>query len=389
MNRILLAGIDTLEVGYSISEFFLTESEIEQLTMAKTSAGLRSQSNTPSKEIITFRDRQFVVMSFGTSRHSFILENEDITIKLNPRSRGGHPYPEVHITYRAESLWRKGWQYAADEVGKWIRSWARVIDEKIARADLCADIEASMPELSRNFEEVMCRAKNREEYIEKNIEMSRHVSGHKCTGYTFGKGGNISINIYNKTHEVLKSNKQWFYELWKHAIPELKNKSIIKIWPKDISVTRVEARCRRKFLKSMQINTIDDLKKCQADLWRYLTNDWMTVRDLGVDKNHSRWSISTFWATIQDALKFIGDITGITRLKQMRPRYQHLINLCRGVLVSIGANAIASIHGPGDERLPGIYGRRILGRELAKIIRSDFFIQDIENRSVILGSSIF
>jgi len=388
MIKVLLAGIDTLEVGYGVSEFRFEEAEIEELVSAKLNAGDRSQSSCPTKKIITFRGRQFVIKPFGTARHPFILENSDITLKLNPKARAGRAFPEIHVIFRSECLWRNGWEFAADNVGSWIRTWARVDHDKVARADLCADIAEPIPELTRTFEEIMCRAKNREEFVDKYIEMTKHVSGHLCTGYTFGKGGSISINIYNKTHEVLKSHKEWFYNLWRQSSPEIVGQGN-NSWPEEVPVTRVEARLRRKFLKSMQVDTMTDLKNCQADLWRYITGDWMSIREPGKDRNRSRWAISKFWSIVRSALGIIGRLSGVTRIKQIKPRLLQLRTLGRGVLVSIGAYAVAALSSSGGNMPSGVYGRRFVRRELVRMLKSDYFDQDIEKRAVLFGARMF
>ena len=49
-------------------------------------------------------------------------------------------------------------------------------------------------------------------------------------------------------------------------------------------MTRVEAQCRRNFLRSMQVETISDMDRTLPDIWTHFTS-WLTLRDQNNDRN--------------------------------------------------------------------------------------------------------
>ena len=108
-------------------------------------------------------------------------------------------------------------------------------------------------------------------------------------------------------------------------------------------MTRVEFQCRREYLKTMQTNTVQDLIYQIADLWRNLTYEWLILREIGNDSHRDRWALTEFWKLVQDSLDCFGEITGITRLTQQRPKYQKISRQLRGHLVSLFALAMGSM----------------------------------------------
>ena len=89
----------------------------------------------------------------------------------------------------------------------------------------------------------------------------------------------------------------------------------------------------------MQCETAHDLFAQLPDLWRYLSQEWLTIRRPGNDTNRSRWSISKFWKCIQNGLSKFGKVTGIARLKQLKPRIEALERQAKGIIVSMAALA--------------------------------------------------
>jgi len=77
-------------------------------------------------------------------------------------------------------------------------------------------------------------------------------------------------------------------------------------------VWRIEAQIRRLILKQYHINTIEDLHKKKADLWKYITDDWLTLR-YPDNENQSRRTVHEFWQLVQECTKLFGSITGAKR----------------------------------------------------------------------------
>jgi len=317
MPNVLLAGVDTLEVGFNVKEFLFTTEEWQMLTDAKHAAQgtMFDSGGTP----VTLRGHKFSVNPRGGRGYEFVLVNDDLRIQLAERADSGRVYPEIHIRWSSQYLWRYGWQAAYTYVRNWVYDWADVSREKVSRADLCVDLNLPLPDVGLKEGEVVTRArKNKEFYIQ------HYFDGLDETGYSFGKG-DLQSRIYNKLIEVEHSHKAWFRELWRKAG-----------WDGSSPVTRVEFQARRDFLKTMQIETVEDLEMQLADLWKYSTN-WVSLREQSSDSNRRRWPVKAFWAVVCGAVPCFGAVTGIVRIAQRKPRMESLTRTVRGCLVTMAA----------------------------------------------------
>ena len=126
--------------------------------------------------------------------------------------------------------------------------------------------------------------------------------------------------MYDKKKEVTISGKKWFAHLWKE-----------KGWEKGEAVTMVEFQCRRKILRMMQIETIEDL--C------------------------------------------FGNTIGVSRLKQMQARKDILERNLRGYVFSLAALAMKSM--PGSDMA---YGKSYVTYFLESVIEDRSFEQEVQKR---------
>jgi len=317
MPKVLLAGVDTLEVGFNVKEFRLTAEEWQMLADAKHAAQgtMFDSGGTP----VTLRGHKFSVNPKGGVGYEYVLQNNDLRIRIAERANSGRTYPEVHVRWSSEYLWRYGWRGVYTYVRNWVYDWADVTSEKVSRADPCLDINSPLPEVNLKGGEVVTRARKNEEFA-----IQHHFDGLDETGYSFGKG-DLKCRIYNKLIEIEHSHKAWFQELWRK-----------QGWDGSSAVTRVEFQARRDFLKSMQIETVEDLEMQLADIWKYFT-DWVSLRDQSSDSNRRRWPLKAFWAVVCGAVPCFGVVTGIVRIAQRRPRMDSLARMGRGVLVTMAA----------------------------------------------------
>jgi hypothetical protein len=352
----LIAGIDTLEIGYCISEFSLTEQEWEEIENAK----VNSQATAYEKGIaIIFHGFNLTVLRSGSPRYKYILSNEDFDICIFTEARKGSSFPEIKVRFKSQFLWRNGWIDAVKKIDKWLRTWADVSEVKISRIDITVDFLGPFPVLSPELKEVVTRGKHKREYG--NYE--RYSQGKRQNGYKFG-ANDILCRIYNKTLEILHSEKKWFEDLWSK-----------QGYKKGDEVTRVEFQCRRRIIKRLQIKTIDDLFLIVPDLWRYLTCEWMTIRIVQDDSHRTRWPISSFWLTVQGAVTCFGEVTGVSLLRQLIPKKEILERQGRGLILSIGALASKSLAGSDIK-----YGKRYLRYIFNKWLNDPNFDSEIEKR---------
>jgi len=317
MTKVLVASVDTLVVGFNVKEFLLTTEEWVILKEAKQAAQgtMFDSGGTP----VTLRGHKFSVNPRGGRGYEFVLVNDDLRIQLAERADSGRVYPEIHITWRSQYLWRDGWRAAYVHVRDWVNGWADVGSEKVSRADLCVDLNLPLPDVDLRSQEVVTYAKKKKEFY-----IQHYLDGLDETGYSFGQG-DLSCRIYDKLAEIEHSHKAWFQEVWrKHG------------WDGSSPVTRVEFQARRDFLKTMQIETVEDLEMQLADLWKYCVN-WVSLRDRSSDSNRRRWPVKPFWAVVCGVVHAFGVVTGVVRIAQRRPRMDSLVRMGRGCLVTLAA----------------------------------------------------
>lgn len=354
---VLLAGVDTLAVGFEIAEFKLTAFEWEALANAKNFAGQggRSADGVP----VTFRGRRFVMKPKGATGYEYLLENDDVAIKIAARAGGGSSFPEVYVTFRQSFLWRFGWQSCFMRTRQWIDEWAHVVGEKVSRVDLCIDIPEALPDISIRAGEVVSRARGRKEFY-----IQHHLDGLDETGYVFGKGDALG-RVYDKRAEISKNNKGWFEDIWRR-----------RGWDGVSPVTRIEFQVRRDFIKDMQIESAADLADILPDMWRYFTDEWLSLRDASTDTNRSRWQVKPFWRTVASALHSFGIVAGVRRVTQRKPRVDALVTGLRGYAVSLAALVVNNQAGKRPRE-----GRKWVREKLREFMDDDEFLENVEARS--------
>jgi len=136
----------------------------------------------------------------------------------------------------------------------------------------------------------------------------------------------IKLKIYHKSLEILLSGKDWFHDLWNLNV--------------STGVWRVEFQIRRDLLRSLDIDTVDDLLAKAADLWRYLTTEWFSLRLLD-DPNATRRTVHPWWEVVQQCEERFGTGTGSCHRRQRQPsaKIEPSINLIAGLLVGVAARA--------------------------------------------------
>lgn len=315
---LVLCGVDTLEVGYALSGS-LSDEDVALLEDAKAKAQAKQFDSAGFP--VLFHGRAFRMMPRGISGKEWRLQNDDVSMALARQWRGGAVYPELHVRFWSEYLWRQGWEAAEARVRAWVETWATVVGDKVSRVDLTVDHACPCPDLDIRSREISGTVVRRDDYAS-----GSHARGHDLTGYTFG-GGNMVARIYDKKKEAKQRSKEWFYPMWE-----------TNGWDGKSPVTRTEFEFKRAMLKQWQVTSVSDLSACMADLWRFATEKWLVLRTrAGQDSNYRRWPVSEFWKSVQDAGKTFGEVTGVARLEQVQPELQRLLRSARGNMASAAA----------------------------------------------------
>lgn len=360
MYTVLGSGVDSLVIGFCVSQYRDIEN-FKILEQAKIDAGEKLFGGKGTS--ITWFGKPFVVHARGTKGYEWVLENGDVSICIARKAEGGRIYPEIYVTFRAEYLWANTARTAVYDIKHWIGTWAIVVGDKVSRCDLCIDLEMSMPSINLT-QDVVTRARGKTEYYG-SLPAEHYVNGQRDTGYRFGQGSIIG-RIYDKSLEVVISQKEWFQTIWS-----------TNGWNGESSVVRVEFQCRRDFLKEMSVDDFWSLTERMGDIWRYCAQDWLTIRTPGNDSHRYRWAMKDWWNTITNSFDLFGEAYGIVRYKKNSFRYEHLMKQARGVLLT--AAAVCGIS------LGTNYGCKQIDFETDKWFNSKEFKVEVQNRMALVG----
>ena len=304
-----------------MSKFNLTDEDWAALNDAKEKA--KAPAFKSSGQVINFRDINFVMRPAGQKPYTYILQHNDLTVKIAQQVSRGR-FPEIFIEFRSQLLWRFSHRHAYLFIKEWISTWAVVVNDVVSRADLAIDLSGC---LDVGIENVISRVRKGKVYLQflpiKEGEIYHY--GSKVTGWTFGSGP-LVMRIYDKLSESKISHKEWFHDLWKEGG-----------WDEKSDVTRVEIQMRRDFLKEFEVGTFESFEKSLGDIFRYVTEDWFSLREPSTDKNRSRWPVTPLWSEVQGAIKDFGKTHGQIRGRIKEGKRNVLIPQAAGLITSIGA----------------------------------------------------
>ncbi len=320
--KVVNCGIDSLVIGFLIAEYRDSQA-FAKLGEAKAKAGEKLFGGKGSS--VTWFGRDFVVLARGTKGYEWVLQNGDVVVCIAREAHHGSVYPEVYVTFRAEYLWREGHVVAVTEFRQWLESWAVVKGDRVSRCDLCMDIQMEMPKIDL-AREAVTRARGKVGYYP---ECEHYVAGRRENGYRIGSGELIA-RIYDKSLEITLSQKQWFQTIWS-----------TNGWNGESRVIRVEFQARRDFLKEMLVDSFQSLCERLADMWRYYTRKWLTIRVPSSDSHRDRWPLADWWQVVQGGLSLFGKAYGVLRNRQHEFKRGRMMKQVKGMLVSILAESSA------------------------------------------------
>ena len=284
----LICGIDTLDVGFYVNWSANWEDQKKRFDERKLEAhgtdgnliditGIRPHIFYPGGKAPNYRYHVKY-----PEYHAFIAISKSATQS-----------PNIYISFTSEALhWEHSEHELIDLVKHDIESLGgHTITHKISRCDLYADFRISGG-LNLDFmrSHMVGRAKN----------TSQFMNGDQLeTFYAGNKSSPIQIRIYDKGKEIKKKGSEGRWLL---------------LWFIDDSqdVWRIEAQIRRQVLKQFRINKIDDLIKKKADLWRYITHDWFSLRNQD-NENQARRTVHELWKNVQSCVKYFGAEEGTKR----------------------------------------------------------------------------
>lgn len=308
----MLAGIETLDFGVYVEFDRTWPRVVAQLEKLK-----RAAKGTPGKIIAQGR---CAMLPGGKPNYPFQVQFADFQLWLSPKQVPEGETPNVFISLGARLLWESGVRQAVDQAlaGLVELTDGTVRSCRMSRCDLTADFywaQGLTDEFLRRY--AVMRSRSTKLYLKDDQIESFYVGA---------KDADIQLRIYHKSAEILHSGKDWFHDLWNLD-------ALSGVW-------RVEFQARRDLLRSLDIDSVDDLLAKAADLWRYLTTEWFSLR-LHDDPNATRRTVHPWWATVQACDEQFGTVSGPCHRRQRQPssKIEPSINLMAGLLVGVAARA--------------------------------------------------
>jgi len=286
--KVISCGIDTLDFGVYIDWQGDWDTMLALFDSRKASAfgtdGILIQDDG-------VRDHLFLPSGKPPS-YRYHLQFPEYHLFIGISREPKHDTPNVYVSFNSETLWSRGTAEAVklllcdlDSMGGLFRGL------KPSRCDICVDIYIPGG-LRRDFLESFMVSRGRKT----NAFMNGDVLE---TFYAGAKDAPIQIRIYNKGLEIgKKATEQRWLDIWQVD-------DSTDIW-------RFEFEIKRAALREFQINSFPDLEKKIADLWRYLTEEWFSLRYPDNEKTERR-GLHPLWLDVRGCSEQLGEQSGGTR----------------------------------------------------------------------------
>jgi hypothetical protein len=279
-GQFLACGIDTLQLSLQID---WTDSDWEARKAVLEAEKLRAVGTNGSIS----SDFSYLMFPSGKPpSYRWHLQFPEFHLYLGAsESVQGHQTNGL-VQLLSKALWSQGLTGVLEQLHVALERWGgRITAMKPSRCDLAADFLLERPLI---LDEIL------EERVPSNVAHSHHMRDVKTleTFYHGAKQSPVQLRIYDKKWEVATHrDKVWFHEIWGPTT--------------DREVWRVEYQMRREILRQLRIDTIEELQRQLAGLWRYLTHDWFSLRR--ADNAHTtRRTINPWWRTVVETAERFG-----------------------------------------------------------------------------------
>ncbi len=264
----IASGIDTLIISL--------RGELSDELVANLGAAKSTAAELQSSVDFNLGGVEWQLQPWGFGKYSFNLMHEfgilGITtsgslpmMRWQPRAEALHALGPLAI-----SLWLVG--LAESEVGP--------VNTGVSRVDVNAD-----------FQGVVFNHTDKESFVTYAKSSRANWDQDVFSGFSFGSRGSksVSARIYDKTLEIAKKGGTYWFEYWGD------------LYDPDQPVWRIEYEFHRTFLRKFGIDTLEQVFSSLGGLWKYGTDNWLSLRVPTLDETRARWPVDEMWQSIQNA----------------------------------------------------------------------------------------
>lgn len=290
---ILRSGVDTLQLSFRGELYQDAQIRLSELKVLAQSSDKGEQAFAQME----LDGELFSVLPRGSGRFVFTLVNPCFRISL---SDGKGAMPVAFVQVQSELLTKSGHRFALQRLKPIISQLASISESpSISRMDICVDFSTwfDMESISRHH--WVTRAKRISQYVEAN----------RFTGWSIGLKGSVACRLYDKTAEILVTDKLYMQGLW-----------IDCGWDGSTPVWRLEFEVKREALRQYEAGEIEDLEILAAGLWSHLTHSWLrlTIPSEG-DETRSRWDTHPLWRSLSTVDFGALDVPALQRVRNTNP----------------------------------------------------------------------
>ena len=275
-TKVLRTGVDSLYLSYR----GLLNPESEEMLLKLKMLAQSEDPEDKAKAVYELNDHHFEVKDKGKGRFPFVLVDNWYHLQVSRSS--SQAMPMLYVQVASEILSRSGVRPSVINLTSVAMRLGKLDGlATVSRVDLCVDFVTNqdLTNLPRNS------------WVTRANLVSTHYEKNEFTGYTFGMGGRLSCRLYNKTLEIEKSGKDYFFPLWAEGG-----------WDGESTVWRLEYQFKREILNEIGIRSVQDLQDKKGSLWSLANDGWLRLTlPLESDQTKSRWPNHPVWQILSNA----------------------------------------------------------------------------------------
>lgn len=286
-TRVLVGGVDSLYLSYRGSLRLGVEKLLGQFKQQAQSRDpeLRALAQYPVGNYL------FEVSDKGSRRFAFVLTDSSYRVELAKSS--AESLPLAHVQVSSVALAAYGVERCVRELTSILAQLGSVDGAPtVSRADLFVDAVTCW-DLSRIEDE---------QWVTRAHDLARYGDQGQRSGYAVGRGGDLSLRLYDKALEIRKHGKAHAVRAWERSG-----------WDGQETVWRTEVQLRRNVLREFAVQSVPELLARSGELWHYALEKWCRLSVPSADdQTRSRWPMHPFWAAITNASDF-GSVGSVGR----------------------------------------------------------------------------
>jgi len=308
--RVRSTGVDTLNLAVKGP---VRKQVWELVGEAKAQAQTSADS-----ELIDFpvTGQAFLLRPHGVRGYTYWLSSPDFELMLGTSEKFPAVLVQMHSAYMHSMGVDGSLRLVEQLLGHDI--FAGPYELMVSRIDLYADVQGWLPELT-DLRRFVGFGRHRRGFEERQLT---YMTGSRLTGFMFGKGALVG-RVYDKTVEIRRRGLSWLPDLWGtdgQGDP---------IW-------RLEFQYRRAALVEFNLRTVGDVLAAAQDLWRYATEDWLSLRTPTSDRRQRRWPVDPVWKEIR-RIQIAPGMTGVVRRRLQEADELRLVQGFQGYASSLAA----------------------------------------------------